>query len=150
MDFRYVPDAPTPAATAAARLRQMKTLAERFSAKLLPDPNRGAKHEVLRLLPKPLYRYDLTKATRTDPPLRDGGMFAFAMGTDPEVVLLLEAVERQNKTVWQYAFARATAWPAEASLGDRVVWSVGPNTASGDLRSTLIQIRRPFYYQRPK
>jgi hypothetical protein len=71
-------------------------------------------------------------------------MFAFAKGTDPEVVLLLEAVERQGKVAWQYAFAPATAWAVEASLGDRVVWSVSPLAVSGDPTSPQIQIRRPL------
>jgi hypothetical protein len=67
-------------------------------------------------------------------------MFAFVMGTDPEVVLLLEAVEREGKAVWQYAVARATAYAVEASLGDEVVWSVqsGPNPTN------LMQIFRPI------
>ena len=70
-------------------------------------------------------------------------MFAFVMGTDPEVILLLEAVERGEDWAWQYAFARATAWAAEASLGDRLVWSVGTDTQVRDPANTQFQIRRP-------
>jgi hypothetical protein len=143
VEFRDLPDAPAPAGERAARLRQMKSLAGRFGARL-PAPNVGdGNPEVLRLLPSPLYRYDLKDTKDTIPTLRDGGMFAFVMGTDPEVVLLLEAVEREGKGVWQYAFARATSYAAEAGLGDAVVWSVaalyGPSPT--DL---MMQIFRPI------
>jgi hypothetical protein len=70
-------------------------------------------------------------------------MFAFVMGTDPEVILLLEAVEDKDKVVWQYAFARATGWAAEARLGDEVVWSVRSDTGR-DPTSSQLQIRRPL------
>jgi hypothetical protein len=65
------------------------------------------------------------------------------MGTDPEVVLLLEAVEGQDQVVWQYAFARATGWAAEARLGDDVVWSVNSDKGR-DPTSSQVQIRRPL------
>ncbi len=143
VDFRDVPEAPAPAENPAARLRQMKALAERFTAQL-PERSAGAKNEVLRLLPTPLYRYDLKDSKGADPALRDGGMFALVMGTDPEVILLLEAVERDEKVVWQYAFARATGFAAEANLGKDVVWSVSADTARRDPTSTQVQIRRPL------
>lgn len=112
LEFRDVPDTPAPAEDQAARLRQMKSLAGRFTARL----------------PRPLYRYDLKHGQGTCPTLRDGGMFASVMGTDREVVLLLEAVERDDNIVWQYAFARATAYAVEASLGDEIVWSASAAT----------------------
>jgi len=139
VEFHDVPDAPPPAEDGAARLRQMKSLAGRFAARKFGEGNA----EVLRLLPRPLYRYDLKTSKDTDPILRDGGMFSFVMGTDPEVVLLLEAVEREGKALWQYAFARATAYAVEASLGDRVVWS---DSAQWDPNPTnsLMQVFRPI------
>ncbi|HJT35269.1 MAG TPA: hypothetical protein VJ783_24805 [Pirellulales bacterium] len=141
VEFRDVPDAPAPADDQAARLRQMKSLAERFTARLRPLDASAGTPEVLRLLPRPLYRYDIKDSKGQGAALRDGGMFAFVMGTDPEVVLLLEAAERDNKVVWQYAFARATAYAVDASLGDEVVWSV--NAASGPTPTdSLMQIFR--------
>jgi hypothetical protein len=139
VEFHDVPDAPRPAEDGAARLRQMKSLAGRFAARKFGEGNA----EVLRLLPRPLYRYDVNSSKDTNPILRDGGMFSFVMGTDPEVVLLLEAVEREGKALWQYAFARATAYAVEASLGDRVVWS---DSAQWDPKPTnsLMQVFRPI------
>ncbi len=143
VEFRDLPEAPAPAENRAARLRQMKSLAGRFAARLTPAKVGDGNPEVLRLLPSPLYRYDLKDAKETSPMLRDGGMFAFVMGTDPEVVLLLEAVEREGKAVWQYALTRATAYAVDASLGDAVVWSVaaprGPDPAN-----SMMQIFRPI------
>jgi hypothetical protein len=98
---------------------------------------------VLRLLPTPLYRYDPKESETAVSFLKDGALFAFVMGTDPEVILLLEAVERDGKSSWQFAFARATGWGAEASLGDKVVWSVKPDTGR-DPTSCQVQVRRPL------
>ena len=143
VEFRDLPGAPAPAEDRAARLRQMKSLAGRFAARLTPAKIGDGNPEVLRLLPSPLYRYDLKDAKETNPNLRDGGMFAFVMGTDPEVILLLENVERDGKAVWQYACARATAYAVEASLGDVVVWSAGGQSGP-DPTNTMMQIDRPI------
>ena len=141
VEFRDFPDAAPPAEDRAERLRQMKSLAGRFTARLPALNLDNANPEVLRLLPRPVYRYELKDAQGTGPILRDGAMFAFVMGTDPEVVLLLEAVEREGKVVWQYALARATSYAVEASLGDEVVWSAqnGPNASN-----PMTQIFRPI------
>jgi hypothetical protein len=104
----------------------------------------GANHEILRLLARPLYRYDLKESKAADPHLLEGGMFAFVMGTDPEVILLLEAIQHGEDVTWEYAFVRATGWAAEASLGDRVVWSVGAATQAANPKDPLFQIRRPL------
>jgi hypothetical protein len=143
VEFRDVPDAPIPASNRAARLRQMKVIAERFTARL-PDRNvEDANLEVLRLLPTPLCRYELEESNDADPSLKDGALFAFAMGTDPEVILLLEAIGHEDKASWQFAFCRATGWGADASLGDKVVWSVKPHPGQ-DPAGSLMQVRRPI------
>jgi hypothetical protein len=143
VDFRDVPDAPSPAANRTTRLRQMKHIADRFTARLPDRDVDDANQVVLRLLPTPLYRYDPQASENAEPFLKDGALFAFVMGTDPEVVLLLEAVGRDGKSSWQFAFARATGWGAEASLGDKVVWSVKPDTGR-DPTGCQVQVRRPL------
>jgi len=104
----------------------------------------GGKQEELRLLPKPLYRYELKGVKDADPSLQDGAMFAFVMGTDPEVILLLEVMGRDDKVTWKYAFARATGTVANASLGSAVVWSEGSETASRNPTNTQLTIQRPL------
>jgi hypothetical protein len=123
--FQEVTDAPIPAETPVARLRQMKGLVQRFSATLTGWKSSESKHEELRLLPQPLYRYDLKAAETTHPELRDGAVFAFVQGTDPEALLLLEAVAAGDRPAgWQYAFARATSGGLEAQLDGKLVWRV--------------------------
>src|SRR5207244_973071 len=92
VEFKYVPGSPKPARTPAERLRQMKAIAERFKATMTGWQADNSDQEALRLLPRPLYRYDLTNAKNADPKLLDGALFGYVMGTDPEVVLMLEAL----------------------------------------------------------
>ena len=52
-------------------------------------------------------------------------IFAIANGTNPEVLLLLEA-QRETATSaasWTYGFAQMTGGEVHASLDDREVWS---------------------------
>src|SRR5262245_14728141 len=97
VEFKEVPKAPKPAQTPAERLRQMKTIAEGFKATMTGWSADNSDQEALRLLPRPLYRYDFTNAKEPDPKLLDGALFAYVLGTDPEVVLVLEAIGTADK-----------------------------------------------------
>jgi hypothetical protein len=116
IEFTTFPDAPEPADTAVKRLAQMKDLARRFKCRL-SDIDR--KTEELRLLPRPIVRY---QTDRKD--LIDGALFAFVQGTDPEVVLVLEAARREGKSEWRYALTRRTGYAVEADLDGKPRWSV--------------------------
>lgn len=100
--FEPVVGAPEPADSAPKRLAQMRTLAREFTAS---SRDAQDKNWELRLLPKPLYRYE-----STDPVVTDGALFAFvtSAGTDPEVLLLIEARPATNggRPVWQAGIAR--------------------------------------------
>ena len=109
-------NAAAPVQTVAGRLRQMKELAKEFTAVLRLA---GRSPTELRLLPQPVYRYG-SEANG----ILDGALFLFAQGTDPEVMLLLEAIDRDGGPRWQYGFARTTWAPVEALHQDRVAWSV--------------------------
>jgi hypothetical protein len=110
-------DAPAPAKTAGGRLNQMRQLARKFSAKLV-DKRVGGEtiNRELRLLNQPVYRYESSEAG-----IVDGGLFALVEVTDPEVWVLLEAIQREDKTVWQYALARMNADACEVRLDDKPV-----------------------------
>ena len=137
VEFKEVPKAPRPAKTAAERLLQMKAIAAGFKATMTGWAADNSDQEALRLLPRPLYRYDLANAKDPDPQLVDGALFAYVLGTDPEAVLVLEAVgtkdepvpkapgesPKQEKAGWQYAFVRATSGGLEVRLDDKVVWT---------------------------
>ncbi len=116
VEFNKFVDAAQPADSAAKRLTQMKALARRIECRL-PEPNKRS--EELRLLPQPFYRY---KTERED--LIDGALFAFVQGTDPEAVVVLEAVRRDGKSEWRYGITRRTAHAVEADLDGKPVWSV--------------------------
>ncbi len=117
IEMQPLTDAPTPAATTLGRLRQMRQMSRQFSAKLVP-PNRT---EIpLRMLATPLYRFA--------PPIAsskyvDGALFSFVQATDPEVLLLIEAVkDGRDELRWQYGLARMSMVPTEVTLGDELVW----------------------------
>jgi hypothetical protein len=114
-----IPEAPKPASTSAARLAQMRRLADRFSADFDTWPAKG--WENLRLLPQPLYRY-----TSADHGVVDGAIFALAQSNDPEVLLVLELARPSPDAMpaWSYAFARMSSKRMRARLDDQEVWSV--------------------------
>lgn len=130
VEFKPVPKAPAPAKTAPERLRQMKAIAEGFKATMTGWAADNSDQEALRLLPRPLHRYDFTAVKDRDPNLLDGALFAYVQGTDPEVVMALEAVGPADKTEWQYACVRATSGGLEVKLGDEVVWTANKHPAN--------------------
>ena len=144
VEFKDVPKAPRPAKSAAERLRQMKAVAEGFQAKMTGWQADSSDQEALRLLPRPLYRYDLAAAKAPDPTLLDGALFAYVLGTDPEVVLVLEAVGAADQAVWQYGFARATSGGLEVKSGDAVVWSAKRYPAHSVPTLPHFTIQRPL------
>jgi len=118
--FRDVPDAPVPATGEAERLRQMKDLLKRFSADEFW--NVTAQAYTLRLLSHPIDRY-------ADPAsgLVDGAIFIYANGTNPEVLLLIEARRGAGgATSWSYAAAPLTTAAPTLRLDRKDVWT-SPN-----------------------
>ncbi len=116
VELKPVPESPTPAATPAQRLRQMRDLAKGFTAR--ETDHKGLQRE-LRLLTQPVYRYEGTEGA-----LSDGGLFVFVMGTDPEAFLLLEARQGGKAVRWHYALARMTHAQIAVSDRGREVWNV--------------------------
>jgi hypothetical protein len=118
---RPIPQAPPPADSEAKRLRQMKELARRFrafeffAARTSPTTERYE----LRLLPQPIHRY----ADR-DSGLIDGTMFFITYGTNPEIVLLVEARRTGGaEPVWSYGLARIAGAELHVELDEREIWT---------------------------
>jgi hypothetical protein len=113
-------DAPVPGDTAGARLIQMKKLAAEFTGHSIDSEK---KRWDLRLLPTPLYRYPAAKTG-----VIDGALFALVSnaGTDPEVLLLIEAKEEGGKVRWEYACGRFSDWALHIERKDKEVWSSVP------------------------
>ncbi len=120
VDLKLVPGGVPPGQSPAARLRQMRTLAKQFSASSESGDNRWE----LRLLPKPVYRYQ-----STDPQLLDGALFAFVKGTDPDAFLMIEARRADHEFRWLFAITRFNGnCTLRVRHGDREVWRVGKLT----------------------
>jgi hypothetical protein len=119
--WQPVTGAPTPAATAAQRLIQMRALAGEFTVEVLDTRNvPKGEDQTPRLLPKPLYRYDAER-TKT----LDGGLYAFVLGTDPELLLLLECDTAGAKPQWQFGVARMNRYLLRLKQKGETVWE-GP------------------------
>lgn len=101
-ELKDVPGAPVPAADGPHRQRQLKQLAGKFTGHQFWDPN-NSRFE-LRRLDRPLHTYRDEGAG-----ILDGALYALANGTNPEIVLFVEAranPKDASKTVWQFAVGR--------------------------------------------
>ena len=115
---KYVPfaDARPPAAARGVRLGQMRELARRFSAELIDTRGGESVTRELRLLNHPLHRYNSPTYKITD-----GALFALAEVTDPEVIVMIEAVAGDSGPAWRYALARMNNHEMQVQLDDRPV-----------------------------
>ncbi len=97
----------------------MKGLARRFGAYQIIEPE--MQREELRLLGQPLCRYSDGQAS-----IRDGAVFAFALGTNPESLLFIEARDDAHGVAeWHYGWARrGTKGSVHAFLDSEEVWTV--------------------------
>ncbi len=107
-------DVDPPADSAVRRMRQMRDLAARFSSE---KTTRAGVIRPLRLLPKPIYRYE-----PSDAGILDGVLFALVEATDPEALLVLEARRSGSTHVWHYALARMNSVRLAASYDGKPVW----------------------------
>ncbi len=131
MDFD---DAPSPGTTERQRHTQLRGLARQFAVEVT---DRDGDVEQCRLMPNPLYRYDSADSA--------GALFAFAVGTDPEAVLIIDRqVDDAGVPVWRYAWSRFTFYKLMASLNRMPVWEV---ERSESLRGSILS--RPDYQREP-
>jgi hypothetical protein len=137
VNLEPMPDAPKPDGTVVARLKQMRNLAAKYS--VIADYG-NMKKENLRLLPTPIYRYASEKQGVTD-----GGLFAFARGTDPDAFLMLEARKGSGGMEWQYVFIRFCGHCSlRAMRDDREVWQVDklPTNVNTDPKQPYFGLRK--------
>lgn len=92
--------ATSPDASPTRRLSQMRSLAREFSGHTIDYTKERWE---LRLLSQPLFRYE-----KPEGEVIDGALFAFvtSAGTDPEVVLALEARKIEGGSAWFYRAIR--------------------------------------------
>jgi hypothetical protein len=121
LEFKPVAGAPRPDAAPARRLRQMRALAQDFTA---TETTRGSEKTTgeritrkLRLLTQPVLRYE-----NPDPDILDGGLFTFVEGTDTEIFLLIEARRAGDGFRWEFALARMNSIEMHVSHNGKEVW----------------------------
>ena len=120
IEFLRLKEAPAPADSARQRLTQMKSLARRFRAEAIKGPPAYQENDVyqLRLLTQPILRFQDLQS-----PELEGAVFAFAMDTDADVLLLIENRIRDGLPGWEYAIARTNPFDLKAWCDDTQVWS---------------------------
>lgn len=128
----------TVAESKAARTFQLKQLARRFDSHQFWD---GERYE-LRLLSQPLYRYEDERAG-----IIDGAIYALVHGTNPEVLLLIEAQEPRETSrgveQWKVAFGSLAGARCVVRLDREEIWSC--NLHDGDPTDP----RQGFYREVP-
>jgi hypothetical protein len=99
----------------------MRRLAQEFAGHSI---DRDEKRWELRLLPTPLYRYPAAKTG-----VVDGALFTLVSnaGTDPEVLLLIEARESDGKLHWEFACGRFSDWELHVQRKDKEVFASVPS-----------------------
>jgi hypothetical protein len=70
-------------------------------------------------MPAPLLRY-----SSVSDKIIDGALFAFAQGTNPEALVLVEAVESETGRVWRAAPSRLSGYQMRGWHKDRLVLDV--------------------------
>ncbi|MDZ4686985.1 MAG: hypothetical protein SH850_18065 [Planctomycetaceae bacterium] len=107
-----------PAGTPAGRLIQMREAVRQFRV----FESAVVEGQIaLRPMTTPLLRYEHAESG-----VLDGAMFAFANGTNPEVLLLIEARRSNGDThKWQYRLGQMTGGEITVEYRDNVVWQQG-------------------------
>jgi hypothetical protein len=100
VEWKPLPDAPPPGKSRTRRLLQMKRLGREFRGHSIDAAK--SRYE-LRLLPKPLFRYQTPKDD-----IYDGAVFSMVStaGTDPEILLTFEVKKTSDGPRWHYSAAR--------------------------------------------
>jgi hypothetical protein len=118
LELARLKGAPPPAEQPAARLTQIKQLQRRFTAH--EKANVEGRIE-LRPLAKPLHRYQ-----DADAGIVDGAIVSFANGTNPEVLLVLEArTTGKAAAEWQFALVQMSGEAVFAELDGNEIWKRG-------------------------
>ena len=129
VNWQPLPDTPPPAATPPRRLTQMRAIARQFSGSLKsPD---GQQTTQLKLIPQPLLRYQSAPDG-----VIDGAVFSLAIATDPELLLVVEAVDdAAGQGSWRWTPIRAHYWELALERDGEQVWRAEQNMALQSTRA---------------
>ena len=144
IQFRPIPEAMSPGATPVLRQREMKALAARFSGVMTGWRSDDSDREELRLLPRQLYRYEIPADQKRSDHVIDGSLLAFVSGTDPEIILVLEAFDDGTIRHWEYACVRATSGGLEMSLDKTIIWTAVKYPDSTQITKPHMNLQKPI------
>ncbi len=113
LKFEPIPAAAVPAEQRVSRLIQMRGLARGFQASCL---DKGV-FQPLRALTQPIYRFEGERVEE------DGAIFGFVMGTDPELLLVISALQTTDGPRWHYAAARFASEPLRLTHQGETIWA---------------------------
>ncbi len=143
--WQTVPDAPEPAATHAGRLLQMRQLARRYRLTLTDAKENKTD---LRLIARPLFDYEAPAEG-----VLSGALVSFAIATDPEALLLLEAYSEAGKATYRCGFARFHFQQIVAWDGEQEIWRVDYDPAlmvnQPGSPATVRKVYNSFYHDNP-
>ena len=143
LQWNAFPKTPLASEEPAKRLSQMRGLARRFSGTLRMI---NRQPDELRLLSQPLLRYQ-----PTDGDVVDGAIFAYAVATDAEILVIVEAHrDAAGKLLFRYAAAPGHYQELELRLDGNIVWTAPTrmHIERGAMRSsepyTILTPREPL------
>jgi hypothetical protein len=116
IEFHELTGPAAPASSDRMRLRQMKAAIQRFS---VSERLRGEPY-TLRLLPNPIDRY-----SDPDAGILDAAAFAFAYGTNPEAIVLIECDDEH----WRFGVAHTSSAEVTVQIDDQEVLRLDELTA---------------------
>lgn len=113
--WKAIDDAGDPADSLPRRLTQMRNIARQFSGTLTTPTGEVTK---LQLLPQPLLRYQAPEKN-----VIDGAIFSFAVVTDPELLLMIEAFKEKDKVGWRFCALKSHYWQLDLARNETPVWN---------------------------
>jgi hypothetical protein len=132
-----------PAATAAARLAQMRAISREFKVFMQADGEWE-----LRLLPQPIYRYQPAEG-----PVIDGALFTWVWtkGTDPELIVAVECHRTDKGREWRFAPIQFTNREVWIKHDDKEIWRIAAHReGSGDPHTGVYTTRYAGEIAQPK
>lgn len=115
LDLKTLEGVDMPAQTFAQRTRQMRAIVD--SLAIVESLADGQKIP-LRAQTQPLYRYASESAN-----VIDGAIFSFVRATDPEAIVMIEAVNAVAKPSWRIGFARMSVEELTATRAGAEIWT---------------------------
>ena len=106
-----------PSESTVRRLIQMRRIAASINVK--DDWGESEEPYKLRPLTSPIYRYSSPTGG-----VVDGAIFAYAQGSNPEAIVIIESVQRNDKLLWRCGFARLTGYRLTAHREGMVIYDV--------------------------